>query len=76
MKDYSDIKIEKNIPMPSPSEGTSRKAIIQKMEIGDSIAVKIIDRTKWCNGARLLKYKVVTRQIRDKDGYVRMWRTV
>ena len=80
VKDYSEIVIEKNIPIPPPYTGNTRRAIICKMNIGDSIIVKLTDRRAWATTAKRMKASMITRTLLhdgkpNKDGYCRIWRT-
>ena len=80
MKDYSEIVIEKGIPIPPPYAGNTRRAIILKMDIGDSLIVKIADRRSWATTAKRLNMSMISRMLLhdgrpNKDGYCRMWRT-
>ena len=80
MKDYSEIVIEKGIPIPPPYAGNTRRAIILKMDIGDSLIVKIADRRSRATKAKRLNMSMISRMLLhdgrpNKDGYCRMWRT-
>ena len=80
MKDYSEIVIEKGIPIPPPYAGNTRRAIILKMGIGDSIIVKMADKRAWAGTAKRMKMSMTTRMLLhdgkpNKNGYCRIWRT-
>tara|TARA_B100000809_G_C15099042_1_gene516171 strand:- start:1585 stop:1830 length:246 start_codon:yes stop_codon:yes gene_type:complete len=80
MKDYSEIVIETHIPIPPPYTGNTRRGIICKMNIGDSIIVKLTDRRAWATTAKRMKASMISRMLLhdgrpNKDGYCRMWRT-
>lgn len=66
------MKIEKNIPIPTPHKKTGVTAIFRQMEVGDSVWIESekINPTNAYTLAKYAKIKIATR--REGDGY-RMW---
>ena len=72
------MEIQKNIPVPKRKEPTSKKSIIEKMEIGDCVFIKDADDQKhkdveYCRKTmRRLGFTPVTRKF---ENGVRVWKT-
>ena len=72
-----EIKIEKNIPIPTTFRpSTKYGAIVNKMEVGDSVAVKGRNcRSSLYAAMKTAGYKAVTRKISNQGlGVYRIWR--
>jgi hypothetical protein len=68
----SKIKIEKGVPLPERHRLHGISAIMQKMEIGDSIVIPASSRSNMKAYANRHKIDITTRAINDKE--VRVWR--
>ena len=71
------IKIEKNIPIPTTFRpSTKYGAIVDKMEVGDSVAVEgATVRSCLYAAMKTAGYKAVTRKIKNQGlGVYRIWR--
>ena len=69
------MEIEKNIPIPEQHKYGKNKAILQKMEVGDSFLLK--NQTSnpnqvWNTVASRLRMKITVRKV--ADGQYRVWR--
>jgi hypothetical protein len=73
-----EIKIEKNIPIPTTFRPSSKYgAIVDKMEVGDSVAVEGKNvRASLYAAMKTAGYKAVTRTVTNQGcGIYRIWRT-
>jgi aerobic-type carbon monoxide dehydrogenase small subunit (CoxS/CutS family) len=73
-----EIKIEKNIPIPTTFRpSTKYGTIIDKMEVGDSVAVEGKNvRSCLYAAMKTAGYKAVTRKVTNQGyGVYRIWRT-
>ena len=73
-----DIKIEKNIPIPTYHHSNNKYAkVISQMEIGDSVTVETVRaKNSFYQCMRRKGYKGVSRRITDQGhGIYRIWRT-
>ena len=69
------IEIEKNVPIPDGSRIVGKSvAILDKMEVGDSIVIDSIDNTRssYHSAARYRNMKVAVRKINETQ--MRIWR--
>jgi aerobic-type carbon monoxide dehydrogenase small subunit (CoxS/CutS family) len=73
-----EIKIEKNIPIPNTFRPSTKYGkIIEKMEVGDSVAVEGKNvRSCLYAAMKTAGYKAVTRKVTNQGyGVYRIWRT-
>lgn len=66
-------EIEKNIPIPPPSQWGKNLNFIKKLEVGDSFVVEKRSRGSIVTSARRTEIVLATRVL--EDGRVRVWRT-
>ena len=67
------MKIDKNIPIPNRNRNRHGKwkDLVSKMDVGDSVLIKIKDRSSINNAMVAQGYKGTSRM---EDGKVRVWR--
>ena len=65
------MKIDKNIPIPNRGRHGKWKELVSQMDVGDSVLVKIKERSAMNNAMVAQGYKGTTRIEGDK---IRVWR--
>lgn len=71
----TDLKIEKDVPLPPRSSGDSKKSVLWRMSVGDSVLVTDASQSVVAARAKSVAnrsgYKFATRKV---EGGVRVWR--